>query len=202
MLCNLLKAGLPSLRESRQGGALPDWIRNIPEAFKATSRNSTNRTSPGSYDNCGVMQIEAPCVVTMGMGSTERHQRPLEHPQKSGAGHRVQRPSEEQQRNISQSWALLLLPWIPSAAVWFATVGPALLIISDPGCEEIKCGLKSVSAHWAVCGQLSFFFFSMTRLNRSTRGSVGHMSGFSTAACCCTGLHICFPHGRDRILQL
>lgn len=158
MLCNLLKAGLPSLRESRQGGALPEWIRNIPEAFKATSRNSASRTSPGSYDNHSVTQIEAPCVVTMGMRSTERHQRPLEHLQKSGGGHRVQRPSEEPQRNVSQSWALLLLPWILSAAVWFAPVCPALLIIPDLGCEEIKCRLKWVSAHWAVCGQLFFVF--------------------------------------------
>lgn len=48
------------------------WIRKIPEALRPQAAAPPIPRHPGCYDNQGDMQIEPPCVVTMGICSTEK----------------------------------------------------------------------------------------------------------------------------------
>lgn len=73
LLCNRLNVGLPILHKSRQGSALWKWLRKIPEALRPQVAAPPIPLLPGCYDNQSDMQIETPCVVTMGMRSTEWH---------------------------------------------------------------------------------------------------------------------------------
>lgn len=73
LLCNRLNVGLPILHKSRQGSALWKWLRKIPEALRPQVAAPPIPLLPGCYDNQSDMQIETPCVVTMGMCSTEWH---------------------------------------------------------------------------------------------------------------------------------
>lgn len=68
-----LNAGLPILHESRRGSALWKWLRKIPEALRPLVAALPIPLLPGCHDNPSDMQIETPCVVTMGMCSTEWH---------------------------------------------------------------------------------------------------------------------------------
>lgn len=71
LLCNHLKVGLPTLPESRHSSALKVTKENT-RSTETTSRSSTNPILlPGCYDYQSDMQIVTPCVVTMGMRSTE-----------------------------------------------------------------------------------------------------------------------------------
>ena len=73
LLRNRLKVGSPTLHRSRRGSALWKRLRNIPEALRPQVAVPDPNSLPGCYDNQSDMQIETPCVVTMGMCSKEWH---------------------------------------------------------------------------------------------------------------------------------
>lgn len=157
-----------------------------------------------------VMQIETPCVVTMGMCSaawhkdTAGHQGPLMHLQSYVPNHAPQslrfchcdthqESSEEAAEEYCSPLSPTSLPWILWAAVWFAPVCPAGLDLRIWG---IYTQIKRVSANWAVCGQLFGFWSTWSQ---SVSGS--HVA-FTTVTGRCSGLHICFDTNSHLVTKL
>lgn len=118
----------------------------------------------------------------------------------------VQRPlTEMSEHRGRKGMCPSVEPYFPAldsaAEVRFAPVCPAALIMLDLGSEEFTLRLSEY-LQIRRSAVNSAFFSPRHDLNLSARrGQRVTCHVCTTVTCRCSGLHICFPHREDRIMQ-